>query len=188
MRLRFGLITFLVVEVGSPSIDHAKGREVSVEGLAVQFTHALNHLRFVFASHVDLAGDADAAPGQRFISMADEHFVVGLGACVAGGDGVMNNHSCGSALTQMSVGAHHALLSDDGVYTSLDKGLNQAFQIFESGVRIIRRSVVDGNPHASSVREQRCQTLGFVHALPRLPPSSKVCMQKEVSRVGRQPT
>ena len=65
-----------------------------MESLAVQFTHALNHLRFAFASHVDLAGNTDAAPGQRFISMADEHFVVGLRACVAGGDGVMHDHPC----------------------------------------------------------------------------------------------
>ena len=48
-------VIVLMIQVRAPCVDHAEGWQAGVEGLTVQFTHSLNHISFVFATHVDLA-------------------------------------------------------------------------------------------------------------------------------------
>ena len=122
-----------------------------MEGLSVQLAHSLHHLGFVFAPHVDLAGDADTATKQGFVSMPDQDFVVLVGASVARGNRVVDHHAGARPLAEVPVGTHQPLLCDNGVHLCIDEGLNQHLEVFQTGRWVVRRTVVNGNPYTSPI-------------------------------------
>tara|TARA_B100001287_G_scaffold272955_1_gene275551 strand:- start:902 stop:1348 length:447 start_codon:yes stop_codon:yes gene_type:complete len=127
-------------------------------GIGSDDSEALNHTPFTWRAHVDLRTDGVCTTSEHFLDAADADLLPSIRATMTCGHREVGHKADGRGISGAHKMADEALLSHDGVGSSLAQCSNKGVDVLQSRNRPIRCTMVDGDPDTSTAWQQGVQT------------------------------